>query len=183
LNSLIAQPDAAAIPPWPHHAATSGAPQIVNPENNMPFDELDSALMFYDGVRYDEPSIIFTVTPHDAVLQKLKNSQVVFLEKGNERAGLTHLLLRHYTDFLQKGIDSIGIVNLLKHTITNLRPLNIVVEARGLGLEYAFDDTLYPKLLHDTLKVAIGFNGFIVTAAPIGLATVLPKLRAAVNVS
>ena len=147
----------------------------------MPLDDLDSALMLYDGVRYSEREVLSSITPHDSVLRHLQNSHVVFLEKGNARAGLVHILHRHYRDFQRKGFDSDGIVALLEHTIANLRPLNISVEARGLGLEYAFDDRLYPRLLHDTLKIAIGFNGFIVTATPCGLSSIIGSLRRIAN--
>lgn len=145
--------------------------------------ELNVAAMYYGGVRFSEDNVIFAVAPHESVLQHLRGATMVFLETGSERAGLVHILHRHYFDFLRKGINAREIVLLLKHTIENLKPLNVVVDSRGVKAEYAFDDLLFPMLIHDTLNVAIGFNGFVVTANPVGLSSVMGSLRGVADAS
>ena len=147
----------------------------------MPFEDLDKALMFYSNVKFSDADIISTITPHADILRYLRGTQIVFLEKGNPDAGVTHILLRHIRDFQRKGIEVDEIVPLLEHTISNIRPLNVTIQARGLALEYAFDDRRYPGLIHDTLRIAIGFNGFVVSAMPVGLSTVMGALRRFVN--
>jgi hypothetical protein len=134
-------------------------------------------MMFFGKAKYSEKDMVFSVIPHDSVGRRLRGADVVFLERGNPNAGLAHIMLRHFADFQTRGFDVDGVVALLRHTIANLRPLNAIEEARGLGLEYAFDDRLYPELRHDTLKVAMGYNGFIVSAFVCGLSTEMGRLR------
>ena len=149
----------------------------------MDFNDVNKVVMLFDGIRFNEPDIVFAIVPHDSVKEKLKNASTAFLERGDHRAGLKHILLRHYEDFRTREFDADGIKELLRHTIANLRPLNIVEGDRGMGLEYAFDDRLYPKLKHDTLKIAMGYNGFVVSAFVIGLSSVMGRLRTVAETS
>ncbi|MGK0250039.1 MAG: hypothetical protein ACI910_002807 [Oleispira sp.] len=144
----------------------------------MPVEDLYQALMHFDHVKFSGKDIMLTAIPHENVSRHLlRGTQVVFLEKGNDRAGLTHILTRHGRDFQRKGIESNEIIHLLSHTITNIKPLNVSLQSRGLSVDYAFDDSIHPDLKHDVLKIALGFNGFIVSAMPIGLSTVMGSLR------
>ena len=139
-------------------------------------EDLTSTMLHYSGVKHSEKDLEFSVVPHDRVLAAIK-SPAVFLEKGNPNAGLLHIIMRHFNDFAVKGFGVNDIVGVLKHAIQSLSPLDVTPDARGVTINYAFDDRLYPHLKHDVLKVAIGFNGFIVTAHPSGVGGEMGKLR------
>lgn len=72
-------------------------------------------------------------------------SSISWLETGNSKAGLTHILERHAGDFTSKGI-----INKSSENRGN---------AKGLFADYAFDGNSY--------RIAYGINGFIVSFYPI----------------
>ena len=140
-------------------------------------NDLTATQLYYNrNVRHNPDNLIFCCFPHKTVSNELQETEIVFLERGNDNAGLIHILNRHNNDFRNK-IGDRSIPDLLKHTITNLQPLNIHNDNKGLALEYAFDERVYPGLIHDTITIAVGNNGFIVSAMPVGLNTALRRIR------
>ena len=103
---------------------------------------------------------INTYVPPNAVLSK---SHIIFLERGNSKAGLEHIVLRHAKDFQAK--DGINTAKQISDYIFNVmaQSMNIVHTAAykkgGLNLVYKIKSNNY-------LRVVIGSNGFIVTAYP-----------------
>lgn len=86
------------------------------------------------------------------------DGKVVFLEKGNDTAGLQHIL-SHSGDFANKGIPENEITSLVMKAVT---------EGEAVGTQ-GKDRTIY-EVVHNgqTVKVAVsvGSNGFIVGANP-----------------
>ena len=108
------------------------------------------------GYKYSEDDLIFIA--HD------RSGQLIWLEKGNESAGLTHIIERHAVDFQNAhGVDKEGIAELLYRIVTNGTVVSNRLSINGQGFDrvYDYDDTYYTF-------TGIGSNGFIVTAFPVG---------------
>ena len=70
------------------------------------------------GVRNSEDKVIWTITSDKAGLTPainidsgskalLRSSHIIFLEQGNDKAGLDHIFMRHVKDFKNKcGVDN-----------------------------------------------------------------------------
>ncbi len=100
-------------------------------------------------------------SPENVVgLAKNGDGKIVFLENGNSRAGLTHILERHGADFEKAGIAQDDIADL-------------VVQAASRGTQVGMQRTrpIYELTFQgQTTRVAVtvGDNGFIVGANPVG---------------
>ena len=125
----------------------NGAKQLDNIEL-MPADLMEE--LAQSGVKY---------TPED-VLMVTKNSDgdLLWLETGNEDAGLTHILRRHEGDFERRGIGTEGLPNLLNEILVT-SPDSIKQTKRGYEAVYTYEGMQY--------KVAYGTNGFVVSFYPI----------------
>jgi hypothetical protein len=85
---------------------------------------------------------------------------VVFLEKGNSRAGLQHIVERHAGDFANVGVPQDKIGKLVFAAVTTGK---VVGAQRTRPIyEVFFEGKLY------RLAVSVGDNGFIVGANPVG---------------
>lgn len=80
----------------------------------------------------------------------------MWLEKGNSKAGLTHILERHADDFASQGVNDIP--KLLEEVLAT-NPIKTGSNAKGLFADYVLNDNSY--------RVAYGTNGFIVSFYPI----------------
>lgn len=80
----------------------------------------------------------------------------MWLEKGNSKAGLTHILERHADDFAAQGVSDIP--NLLEDVLLT-NPIRIGSNSKGLFADYTFNGNSY--------RVAYGTNGFVVSFYPI----------------
>lgn len=124
---------------------TNGA---LKPEHLM--DELKQK-----GVKFTEDNVV--------MVAKTQPDKLAWLEKGNETAGLEHIINRHGDQFLQKGITAESIPSFLKTAIEKGR----IVENQG-----KFHSQ--PRVIYEvdyngeTIKVAITIsdNGYIVGANP-----------------
>lgn len=94
----------------------------------------------------------------DDVITVVKNSDgnLMWLEKGNGKAGLKHILERHADDFASQGVNDIP--KLLEDVLTTT-PIKTGSNAKGLFADYVLNDNSY--------RVAYGTNGFIVSFYPI----------------
>ena len=64
------------------------------------------------GEKFNEEKIVF--------ITKDATGQIIWLEKGNNLAGLEHIMQRHEKDFKKAlGIDKEQIANFLENTITH----------------------------------------------------------------
>jgi len=106
-------------------------------------DELASS-----GVKYN---------PYDVVaVFKNADGKLMWLENGNSKAGLTHILERHADDFTSQGINDVP--KLLKDVLAT-QPIKIGSNAKGLFADYVLNGYYY--------RVAYGTNGFVVSFYPI----------------
>ena len=117
-------------------------------QQNRLLDELDS-----QGIKYNSDKIVD--------VRKLPDGRIVFLETGNENAGLAHITSRHSNDFVNKGIPENQIPDALFTALENGKIVGY--QGKGYGrpiYEYNFNG--------ETQKIAItvGDNGFIVGANP-----------------
>ena len=110
----------------------------------------------WSGCKYNEDQIIF--------ITKDSEGKLIWLERGNDFAGLEHIIANHENDFFQAiGIKKNEIALYLYTAITNGKLVKNVPSkiAGGLDRTYEYDDHYYTF-------VGLGNNGFIVTAFPVG---------------
>ena len=83
---------------------------------------------------------------------------IVFLEQGNARAGLEHILLQHGEDFSRRGIDEVMIPDAI---------LNAVIDGKRVGVQGTRPvyEVEFNGQVH-VIAVTVGDNGFIVGANP-----------------
>lgn len=94
----------------------------------------------------------------DDVVAVIKNSEdkLMWLENGNSKAGLQHILERHADDFASQGVNDIP--SLLEDVLST-NPIKAGSNAKGLFADYSLNGNSY--------RVAYGTNGFIVSFYPI----------------
>ena len=126
------------------------------------------------GVRYSEDKVKWAITSDKAGLTPainidsgskalLRSSHIIFLEQGNDKAGLDHIFMRHVKDFKNKcGVgNKKDISSYIEKAIkAHAPPIKVRPGKRGgLDVVYKINDNNY-------LHMTIGSNGFIVTAFP-----------------
>ena len=90
---------------------------------------------------------------------KTASGQIVFLESGSASAGLKHILERHATDFVNKGIAESEISSVVINAVTNGK----IVGTNGSASVYQIT---YNEITQN-IAVGVGSNGFIVRANPV----------------
>ena len=109
------------------------------------------------GVKISPEKIIFAARD--------KSGQIVWLESGNQSAGLSHIVQRHAADFAAKhDIQPQKLASYLRDVIAKGRIVSSKLVAlkngkQGLEKIYVYKDKYY------TMS-AIGTNGYIVTMYP-----------------
>lgn len=94
------------------------------------------------------------------MLTKTQKGELVWLEKGNNIAGLIHIVNRHGTDLKRKfGVKEESISSFIKEVLTFGQEISSKAKNNGYEKEYKYQD-------EHTIVVAIGKNGFIVTIYP-----------------
>jgi hypothetical protein len=104
-----------------------------------------------EGVKFDPDKIV--------QIGRDADGKVIFLEQGNQRAGLQHIL-SHSGDFANKGVSEGDIPDLVMRAVT---------EGEKVGVS-GRDRPIYQIMHNGTmLKIAVtvGSNGFIVGANPV----------------
>ena len=90
-------------------------------------------------------------------MTKNSDGDLLWLEKGNESAGLTHILQRHEGDFENCGIEKEKIPELLSEVLKT-DPVKTINNKRGPNNIYTYNGQHY--------LVAYGANGYIVSFYP-----------------
>lgn len=100
-------------------------------------------------------------TPEDIVCiaRRAADGKIIFIENGNSRAGLRHILERHAGDFAGHGFSSDEIPDIVIKAATEGRPAGFqrtrpVYEIETKGNRYR-------------IAVTLGSNGFVVGANPV----------------
>lgn len=129
--------------PYQTSYGKSSANFIEGSLNSNLLDELANS-----GVKYNP----------DDVITVMKNSEgkLMWLEKGNSKAGLTHILERHANDFASQGVSDIP---QLLEDVLSTKPIKSGSNAKGLFADYMWNGNSY--------RVAYGTNGFVVSFYPI----------------
>ncbi|MDU2598246.1 MULTISPECIES: hypothetical protein [Anaerococcus] len=107
------------------------------------------------GVKFTEDDVV--------MVAKTQTDDLAWLEKGNETAGLEHIINRHGDQFLQKGITAESMPSFLKTAIEN----GIIVGNQG-----RFHSQ--PRVIYEVeyngemieVAITISDNGYIVGANP-----------------
>ena len=120
-----------------------GTDVLNNLKTQNLMDELASS-----GVKYN-PDEVIAVT-------KTADGNLLWLEQGNTKSGMTHILERHADDFASQGVDDIP--QLLNDVLKNA-PIKTGSNLKGLFADYVFNGNTY--------RVAYGTNGYIVSFYPI----------------
>ena len=103
------------------------------------------------GIKHNADDIIHIATRADGAL--------IFLEKGNAKAGLLHILARHADDFVKAGIPREQIADAVFQAAT-----------KGTKIGMQGDRPIYEVMFNGTrirVAVTVGDNGFIVGANPV----------------
>lgn len=109
-----------------------------------------------DGIKFSEKNINF--------ITKDATGQIVWLENGNDTAGLTHIIARHASDFHSMTHISPGHIAGYLHTVFRDGK---VCYSRTLTNRRGGFERLYLSEGKYYILSGIGSNGFIVTAYPI----------------
>ncbi|WP_083571663.1 hypothetical protein, partial [Enterococcus moraviensis] len=117
----------------------SGANKLLKPDL---LDELSKS-----GVKYNPDDVI--------MVGKDSSGKLLWLEKGNDKAGLKHIINGHVEDFNAKGIQDIP--NFLQDTL-KINPIKQGTGPKGPYSVYVIDGQKY--------TLAYGNNGFIVSFYP-----------------
>lgn len=105
------------------------------------------------GVKFTRDSVVR--------ISKLSDGRIVFLEMGNSKAGLTHILENHGEDFLKKGISEKQLPDLLMKSLET----NKIVGYQGKGQGRTIYEVNYQGRQYH-IAITVGSNGFIVGANP-----------------
>jgi hypothetical protein len=97
-------------------------------------------------------------TPENVMAIERIGGRIVFLEAGNARAGLTHIIERHGADFARRGISRAQLPKALMTALSEGR----VVGQQGTRPIYEF--VFHGKT--QRVAITVGDNGFIVGANP-----------------
>ena len=103
-------------------------------------------------------------TPDDIIrIVKLPYGKIVFLETGNAKAGLQHILKQHADDFANQGIPAAQIPGAIMAAITTGQIVGY--QGEGETPRPIYQTTFLDKIYYISITVSI--NGFIVGANPI----------------
>lgn len=133
-------------------------PEIISDAKKYGVEDLEKA-----GVKFNKEDVVFVT--------KDKTGQLLWLEKGNSKTGLEHILNGngrspgHAKDFEKAfGVQKENVANYINHIISTGNIISNTKKLVGLreGFEriYSCDGNYY-------LLTGIGTNGFIVSAYPI----------------
>jgi hypothetical protein len=103
------------------------------------------------GVKYTADDVLMVVRDTDG--------RLLWLEKGNEGAGLEHIINRHVDDFGRQSIAEEDIPQFIHDMIANHEPIKTGANQAGPYSEYLIDGREY--------RLVFGTNGFIVTFYPL----------------
>lgn len=94
-------------------------------------------------------------------IARKSNDQIVFLETGDARRGLEHILKNHQTDFTDIGIPSEQIPDVIMSAIFQ----EDIVSYQGKGINRPVYRVNFAGNLY-YIAVTVGSNGYVVCANP-----------------
>lgn len=92
---------------------------------------------------------------------KSKDGRIIWIESGNNTAGLNHILSSHGNDFAKDGFTSKSLAKFLVKTVLTKRPIGYT-KTRNQTPRAVYKVTVNGKTKY--IAVTTGSNGFIVGA-------------------
>lgn len=92
-------------------------------------------------------------------IKRAPDGKIVFLERGNNTAGLTHIWQRHQTDFRRKGISLDQLPGLIMAAIVEGKPVGVQGRDRTI-YDVDIDGTRY------RIAISVSNNGYVISANP-----------------
>ena len=127
-----------------------GSPGSKKPLDSTLLEELSA-----NGVKFTPGNIVSTA--------RSQSGQVVFLETGNSKAGLQHIVEGHGSQFAQMGVPESQIPEVVMKALSEGKLVNY--QGTGTGCP-VFELTINGK--RQRIAITVGNNGFIVGANPKG---------------
>ena len=131
------------------------------------YNEADIEKLEKAGVKFNKEDVIFVAND--------SSGKLIWLEKGNEKSGLSHIKNRHAIDFREK--HSVSIDKIPQHikTIIEKGKLEYSKVTQRNGRECY--ERLYSKSGKYFLQTGVGSNGYLVSAYPISEKEALALIR------
>jgi hypothetical protein len=92
-------------------------------------------------------------------IAKVSSGSIIFLEKGNKKSGLIHILENHRQDFINRGILETEIPDFIIKAVVQGNLIGIQGKSRKI-YEFVFNNSTH------YLSLEISTNGYIVSANP-----------------
>lgn len=108
-----------------------------------------------NGVKFTPENVVATV--------RSPSGQVVFLETGNSRAGLQHIVDQHASDFANIGVSHADILSVVMQAVS----LGKIVGYQGTGTGRPIFEVVIDGQ-PQRIAVTVSNNGFVVGASPAG---------------
>ena len=107
-----------------------------------------------NGVKYNADDVV--------AISQMKDGRIVWLENGNNRSGLNHILQAHGSEFVNKGIS---LTELPGYMMDALKTGKIIgYQGRGKG-RAIYEFTYQGKI--QRVAITVSSNGYIVGANPV----------------
>lgn len=161
---------------------TNGSPQmaLANYEYDSKIRELEKRYVQWErdiqklkevGVKFTPQDVIFTTND--------ESGQLIWLEKGNENAGLKHIIKNHAKDFENKlGVSESEISNIIMDIITNGKLMSV---SKRSGKTFDQYEKIYKYKNEYFFLAALGTNGYVVSMHPENNEDALWKIRSYQN--
>jgi filamentous hemagglutinin len=107
------------------------------------------------GVKFSPENIVATT--------RSQSGQIVFLETGNLKAGLQHIIEEHGSQFVQMGVSEAQIPSVVMRAVSEGKLIGYQGSGAGRPV-YELDINGKPQ----RIAVTVGSNGFVVGANPKG---------------
>jgi hypothetical protein len=157
-------PSPPSAPVHPGRPAEANKPIVVDADNLAggeaaaaanPVNPADLAQLRANGVKFNSAAVFAT--------GRNANGEVVFLEKGDQRSGLQHIIDEHGEDFKNIGVSEHQIPSVIMEALTK----GVIVGYQGTGkgrpvYQIEIDGR------KQNIAITVGNNGYIVGANPAG---------------
>ncbi|MDI2111769.1 hypothetical protein [Commensalibacter nepenthis] len=137
----------------------------ATPQKNEPleFDDFDNNGGEYENINQsylDEMAANGVKFSPDKIVrvEKLEDGRIVFLEKGNDKSGLQHIIEEHGSQFAGKGVSESEIPDLIMETLKG-KPVGY--QGKGTGRPI-YEITINGK--RERIAITTSSNGYIVGA-------------------
>lgn len=147
--------------------AQSHQTNIEEKQKNSLIDSKIVSEMERNHVKFTKANLVFTT--------KDKTGQIIFLETGNDGAGLKHIQQRHIQDFVEK--HKIQAQQITEHIHSVFKYGDLEYSRLTLKNGKEGFERLYKYKGNYYLLSGVGTNGFVVSAYPLDIETAQKHIR------